>query len=843
MPSWTKSCALSLSAMAALIFAGCSGNGGGGSSNSNESQTITFANPGTQAVGTPLTISATDSASLPVSFASTTASVCTVSGATATFVATGTCTIQATQIGNGTYAAATTVSQSFTVNGESQTITFANPGTQTVGTPLTLAAKDSASLPVSFASTTTSVCTVSGTTATFAAAGTCTIQATQTGNSSYTAATTVSQSFTVNLGSQIITFANPGTQTVGTPLTLAATDSASLPVSFASTTTSVCTVSGTTATFAAIGTCTIQAMQAGNSTYEAAMVSQSFTVNGEPQTITFSDPGTQVVGTQLTLIATASSGLSVSFASTTTSVCTDSGTTVTFVASGHCTIQATQAGNSTYAAATSSQSFTVNGEPQTITFANPGTQVVGTQLTLVATDSANLLVSFGSTTDSVCFVAGTTVSFLGIGTCKIQATQAGNSTYAAAAMVPQSFRVNGEPQTITFNDPGLQDIGATLTLAATAYSNFGTTSAPDGLPVSFASTTTSVCTVSGTTATLVAAGTCKIQATQAGDGITYAAATPVTQSFPVCSGCAVYVAGLSYIDQDSSGYWNTIATYWENGVPTNLTNGTLSTAASVIAVAGNGDIYVAGTTTPNTTGITIATYWKNGVAAPNLTDGTQSTQVTGIAIDSSGNVYITGYATTTTPAVEVGILWKNGVATYPTSAEVLTGIAIDSSDNVYVSGYSTNYGGALWKNGTETPIGDGDLEANAIAIDASGNIYVTCHTPGGPSLWKNGPITNLPDNGLVASTALSVAIDSSYNVYVVGYLYSSGSTEGASWKNGVLTIESGVPWFFEIAVDNEGNTYATGGTQGYYLNGTLVYLSNSAAPGITTTAYGITYVN
>ncbi|MGB0066130.1 MAG: hypothetical protein WBP85_16930, partial [Terracidiphilus sp.] len=137
---------------------------------------------------------------LTVSFASQTTTVCTVSGTTATFLEAGSCTIQATQAGNATYAAATPVSQSFTVNTAllSQTITFVNPGTQTVGTPLTLSATASSGLTVSFASQTASVCTVSGTAATFLEAGTCTIQATQAGNATYAAATVVSQSFTVN---------------------------------------------------------------------------------------------------------------------------------------------------------------------------------------------------------------------------------------------------------------------------------------------------------------------------------------------------------------------------------------------------------------------------------------------------------------------------------------------------------------------------------------------------------------------------------------------------------------------------------------------------------------------
>jgi hypothetical protein len=163
-------------------------------------QTITFADPGAQAVGTPLTLVATASSGLTVSFASTTPTVCTVSGTTASFLTTGTCTIQATQAGNATYAAATPVPQSFAVNGSSltqQTITFANPGTQTVGTPLTLVATASSGLPVSFASTTASVCTVSGATATFLIAGNCSITASQSGNATYAAATPVAVSFTV----------------------------------------------------------------------------------------------------------------------------------------------------------------------------------------------------------------------------------------------------------------------------------------------------------------------------------------------------------------------------------------------------------------------------------------------------------------------------------------------------------------------------------------------------------------------------------------------------------------------------------------------------------------------
>jgi hypothetical protein len=93
----------------------------------------------------------------------------------------------------------------------------------------------------------------------------------------------------------------------------------------------------------------------------------------------------------------------------------------------------------------SAQNFTFNLEAQTITFTNPGTQTVGTPLTLSATASSNLAVSFTSTTQTICMVSGTTATFIASGTCTIDANQAGNNTYAAAAMVAQSFTVNPEP--------------------------------------------------------------------------------------------------------------------------------------------------------------------------------------------------------------------------------------------------------------------------------------------------------------------------------------------------------------------------------------------------------------
>ena len=251
--------------------------------------------------------------------------------------------------------------------------------------------------------------------------------------------------------SQTITFNQPPNVAVNaSPFSIASYASASsgLAVQFASNTTSVCTAGGSngaTITVLTTGTCSIQAYQPGNGTYEGAMpVTQTFAVE-QVQTITFGTLSNVTIGVApFGISATASSGLTVSFASTTTGVCTVSGTTVTIVAVGTCSITASQAGNGTYAAATPvMQSFTVSTNSQTITFDAIPNQIFGVSpFPLAAQSSALLPVSFTSTTTAVCRIADDLVMLLSTGSCSINATQAGNADYSAATTVTKSFTVS-----------------------------------------------------------------------------------------------------------------------------------------------------------------------------------------------------------------------------------------------------------------------------------------------------------------------------------------------------------------------------------------------------------------
>jgi putative cell wall-binding protein len=497
------------------------------------SQTISFTGPASTALNAgPVAISATASSGLTVAFTSATTGVCTVAGTSVTLVSVGTCTINANQAGNGTFSAAPQVAQSFPVTIGSQTISFTGPATsQLNASPVTVAATASSGLSVAFTSATAPVCTVAGTSVTLVAVGTCTIDANQAGTSNYTAATQVVQSFTVTLNAQTITFAQPASvQLTAATDTIAATATSGLTVAFTSSTTGVCTVSGTTVSLVATGTCTINADQAGNGTFAVApTVARSFQVTGSTaQTISFTGPSAtpQLTGT-VAVSATSTSGLTVGFTSVTTGVCTVSGTTVTLLTAGSCIIHADQAGNGTFASApTVSQTFAVTLTAQTISFTGPASTAMSAgPVTVSATASSGLTVAFTSATTGICTTTtGGTVTLLGVGTCTINANQAGNVSYSAATQVPQSFAVTIGSQTIAFTGPGSTLLSAgTVGVTATASS---------GLTVAFTSATTPVCTVSGTTVTLVALGTCTINANQAGTA-NWTAAPQVAQSFSV----------------------------------------------------------------------------------------------------------------------------------------------------------------------------------------------------------------------------------------------------------------------------------------------------------------------
>ncbi len=195
-------------------------------------------------------------------------------------------------------------------------------------------------------------------------------------------------------------------------------------------------------------------------------------VAANTQTIAFGVSPTLTFHGTATVSATASSGLAVTYGSTTPAVCTVNATSglVTDLTAGTCIVAANQAGDSTWApAAQATQSIVVAVDPnQTIAFGAAPSLSLGGTATVSATATSGLAVTYGSLTPAVCTVSATSglVTDLTIGDCTIAANQPGNAFFNAAPQATQTINV---PVPAGTSAPGVP-AGVTATLGSSAGS-------------------------------------------------------------------------------------------------------------------------------------------------------------------------------------------------------------------------------------------------------------------------------------------------------------------------------------------------------------------------------------
>ena len=323
----------------------------------------------------------------------------------------------------------------------------------------------------------------------------------------------------------------------------------------------------------------------------------------------------------------------------------------------------------------------------------------------------------------------------------------------------------------------------------------------------------------------------------------------------------VYVTGSSYdgntfddyttVKYDSDGAQLWVKRY--NG-PGNGNDG-----ASDLAIDNSGNIYVTGYSYDVSTNIDFATVkydasgnqlWAIRYNGPDNSDDSAST----LAVDNLGNLYVAGVSFDSVTGNDYATV-KYGPAGNQLWAERYNGpedgdeeafdLAIDSSGNVCVTGIgfsgitSADYltvkydpdGNRLWVARYDGPQNSDD-NAYVLAIDSSGNIYVTGTSFGGATNYDYATVKYGADGSQIWAVryngpgndddgAQDLAIDSGGNVYITGYSYDSNTNYDYAtvkydhngnhlWSARYNGPDNSGDYAYALAIDNSGNVYVTG---------------------------------
>ncbi len=226
-----------------------------------------------------------------------------------------------------------------------------------------------------------------------------------------------------------------------------------------------------------------------------------------------------------------------------------------------------------------------------------------------------------------------------------------------------------------------------------------------------------------------------------------------------------------------------------------------------------------------------------------------------VAVDSSSNMYVAGYTESFGAGNDDMILIKyDGMGAQQwnrtwggSNGDYGEGVAVDSSDNLYVVGYTKSFGvgnGDLVlvkydemgvQQWNRTWGGEDDDYGFGVAVDSSGNVYVAGYIYSfgagdydivlvkydgmGAQQWNRTWGGDKGDHGL------GLTVDSSGNVYVAGITWSFG----AGWYDMILVKYEGMgmqqwnctwgggedDYGFGVAVDSADNVYLAGHTESF----------------------------
>src|SRR3569623_1543046 len=521
----------------------------------------------------------------------------------------------------------------------------------------------------------------------------------------------------------------------------------------------------------------------------------SFTTSKCAQTITFNNPGAQNFGTTPTLTATSTSGLTVSFSSSTTGVCTiTSGGALTFVTAGTCTINADQDGNSTYLTSSKvSRSFSVNavvpsaptictataGDIQaSISFSAPASNVGASITGYTVTSSPGGLTGTG--TSSPITVTGLTNGTAY--TFTVTATNsAGTSSASAASNSVTPATVPGAPMIgtpVAGNAQVSVSFSAPASNGGSAITDYTVTSSPGGF------------TATGVSSPIVVTGLT--------NGTAY--------SFTVTATNAIGTGS-------PSGSTSSVPPATEPCAPTigTATAGNAQATVSFSAPASNGGITITGyTVIPSPGGLT-ATGASSPITVTGLSNGTAYT-FTVTATNNVGTGSASAASNSITPATLPGAPTIGAVTAGNT--QVTVNFSAPASYGSAITGYTaTSSPGGITATGASSPINvTGLTNGTAYSFTVTATNVMGTSSPSGstsnvtPATVPGAPTIGSATAGNAQATVSFAAPASNGGITITGYTVTSSpggiTHSGASSPITVTGLSNGTAYTFSVTATN-----------------------------------------
>ena len=436
-------------------------------------------------------------------------------------------------------------------------------------------------------------------------------------------------------------------------------------------------------------------------------------------------------------------------------------------------------------------------QPQTITFNPIGIQTLGVPLTLSATASSGLTVVFTTTTPTVCSVSGTTVSLAASGVCTIVASQVGNSAYAAATPIEQSFSVLGSGQVlgVSFAVPSGVTLGTPIVFT-------------EGVPSSSLASPDFTLASSGNTCTGAVSGTCSlnVQFTPQQPGLrrgavklvdnnnnvlaTYFISGIGPNSLPAWTpgvpktlynkgfvrGVTVDGAGNVFFVEISA---NQIYKVTPGGVTTAVPLGLTMNSPYGLALDAAGDLFIADA---GNNRVLELPYGSSNATVLNIT-GLVFPE--GLAVDGAGNLFIANTRASAVAGsgniIELAAGTRTQTTLIGSGLNFPSGVAVDASGDVFIADKYNDRILEIPASGSPVAIGANLSGASAVGIDAAGDVFITDSghnqlvevpgTSGGPGTGTQ----TIVGTGLL--TPYAMALDGQGDVFIANV--GSGSTKGS----------------------------------------------------------------